>query len=368
MTTKTNLAPNEIGLNKYLKTFLLFLLALLILWWFGRGLNWSEVRSSMNHADLKYLAAASLVVSLTYLLRSYRWRALLKPLASAALKDLFIANVVGFSAFFLLGRAGEVVRPALLPLRDRRIRPAASFATILVERICDFAAIVLLFAANLSWFRAPAGNEIDFSYVREIGLILLGGTLAGLTFLVLFARKGDRFIRLLDERVKGNSTLQRLGRLVVTMLDHLAKALKVLAYPRELVIASFWTAVLWFTIVVSNVLIIRAFGVEFGFRETIFMLGFALVGSLVPTPGGAAGAFHAAAAAGLIFLGVKRELAAAIAILVHLVDFGPALAFALYYLVRGDVTLLRLRRIRTTESSAVAVEEIVGPSLASEKV
>jgi len=150
---------------------------------------------------------------------------------------------------------------------------------------------------------------------------------------------------------------------VVSMLDHLAKSLKVLAYAREFVVASFWTALLWFTIIVSNLLILRAFGVEFGFRETIFMLGFALVGSLVPTPGGAAGAFHAAAAAGLIFLGVKRELAAAISILLHLVDFGPALAFALYYLVRGDVTLLRLR----SESTHVAPDEIIVSRLASEE-
>ena len=355
MTTKT---------KRYLKTSLLVLLAILIVWWFGRGLNWEEVRRAMSDADLRYLVAAILVVSLTYLLRSYRWQALLKPLTDSSLRDLFIANVVGFSGFFLLGRAGEVVRPALLSFRDRRIRPAASFATILVERVCDFAAIVLLFAINLTWFRAPAGHQADFSHIRELGLILLSGTLAGLIVLFCFARRGDYFIRFIDSGVtRWSATPQRLGRVVVSMLDHLAKSLKVLAYAREFLVASLWTALLWFTIIVSNLLILRAFGVEFGFRETIFMLGFALVGSLVPTPGGAAGAFHAAAAAGLIFLGVKRELAAAISILLHLVDFGPALAFALYYLVRGDVTLLRLRR----ESSPVAAEDLIGSGLASEK-
>ena len=356
MTTNTNPATQESrGLNRHLKTLLLFVLAILLFWWFGRGLNWAEVRNSLSHADLKYLAVAILTVSLTYLLRAYRWQALLKPLTSASLRDLFIANVVGFSAFFLVGRAGEVVRPALLPMRDRNIRPAASFATILVERICDFAAVVLLFAVNLAWFRAPAGQEADFSYVREIGLILLGGTLAGLTILFFFARKSDQLIRLLDRSVSNwRAPLQRPGRILISMLDQLGKALQVLAYPREFVVVSLWTALLWFIIVLSNILIIRAFGVEFGFRETIFMLGFALVGSLIPTPGGSAGAFHAAAAAGLIFLGVKRELAAAISILVHLVDFGPALAFALYYLIRGDVTLSRLRTFRPTETSTIA--------------
>ena len=348
--------------QKHLTTLLLFLLAILILWWFGRGLDWVEVRNSMSHADTKYLAAATFLVWLTYLLRAYRWQALLQPMANASLRDLFIANVVGFSAFFLAGRAGEVVRPAVLSLRDRRIRPAASFATILVERIFDFVAIVLLFAVNLTWFQTPAGHEVDFSYLREIGLLLLICTVVGLGILFCFARGANSVISSIEKRVNGwSSTPKRLGQLLISMLEHLAKAFRVLAYQRDFVVASIWTALLWFVIVLSNVFIIRAFGIDFGFRESIFMMGFALVGSLVPTPGGAAGAFHAAAAAGLIFLGVKREPAAAISILVHLVDFGPALVFALYYLVRGEVTLVRLRKIGPTEPAPLSPPETITP-------
>ena len=87
----------------------------------------------------------------------------------------------------------------------------------------------------------------------------------------------------------------------------------------------------------------RAFHLDVGFPETIFVLGWSLVGSLVPTPGGAAGAFHAATATGLLFLGVKKETAAALSIVLHLVDFGPALLFGLFYVIRGDLTLAKLR-------------------------
>jgi hypothetical protein len=91
--------------------------------------------------------------------------------------------------------------------------------------------------------------------------------------------------------------------------------------------------------------------------ETIFVMGWALVGSLVPTPGGAAGAFHAATAAALIFLGVTREKAAAIAIVMHLVDFGPALIFGLFYVLRGDISLARLRSLTSSEAVEHAVED-----------
>jgi uncharacterized membrane protein YbhN (UPF0104 family) len=118
-----------------------------------------------------------------------------------------------------------------------------------------------------------------------------------------------------------------------------------------------WTALVWLTITLGNLLVLRAFGLPFGMTETIFVMGWALVGSLVPTPGGAAGAFHAATAAALIFLGVNREKAAAVSIVMHLVDFGPALVLGLFYLVRGDISLARLRSLTSSEAVEHAVED-----------
>ena len=119
------------------------------------------------------------MISLSYLFRAARWGALLAPLSPASLKNLFIATTVGFGAVFLVGRAGEVVRPAVLPMRDPRIRASASFVTILVERIYDLIAVAILFAANLLWFQPPANAAIEFGRVRIAGLVLLVGTLLG---------------------------------------------------------------------------------------------------------------------------------------------------------------------------------------------
>jgi len=95
--------------------------------------------------------------------------------------------------------------------------------------------------------------------------------------------------------------------------------------------------------------VMRAFHLPVGFPETIFVLGWALVGSLVPTPGGAAGAFHAATAAGLLFLGVHKETAAALSIVMHLVDFGPAVLFGIFYVIRGDLSVAKLRTMISPE-------------------
>src|SRR6185369_15424241 len=110
-----------------------------------------------------------------------------------------------------------------------------------------------------------------------------------------------------------------------------------------------WTVLLWLGIATANLLVLRAFHLDVGMAETIFVLGWSLLGSLVPTPGGAAGAFHAATAAGLLFLGVRKETAAALSIVLHLVDFGPAVLFGLFYFIRGDLSLAKLRTMMSAE-------------------
>jgi glycosyltransferase 2 family protein len=344
-------------ISKHLKTVLLVVLTAVVVFWFSRNLHWTEVEASLARANWGLLAAGVLATSLSYVLRALRWRALLRPITRTNLSDAFAATVIGFSAVFLLGRAGEVVRPALLPLRDKRVRPAASFVTIMIERVCDLVAIVFLFAINLAWFAAPVAHEIQIVFVRQIGLVLLAGACVGLACLLLFERNATRLTEWLEKRFEAWGFVpQRLSRSLIAVLKQLSAALTVLSSPRDLTITVLWTSSVWLTIVIGNLFILRAFGIGFGLSETVFVLGWALLGSLVPTPGGAAGAFHAATVAGLLFLGVAREQAVAISILVHLVDFAPALLFGSYYFVRGQISVARLRglpEVKANEASLV---------------
>jgi hypothetical protein len=41
----------------------------------------------------------------------------------------------------------------------------------------------------------------------------------------------------------------------------------------------------------------------------------------------------------------------------HLVDFGPALAFGLIYVIRGDINVTRLRTLTSSEAVEHAVED-----------
>jgi uncharacterized protein (TIRG00374 family) len=340
------------GYRKYIEFAALCLLAAALLWWFGRNLDWREVRHSLSTADPLLLTIAILIICVAYLARAFRWGALLKPLGAARLADLFAATTIGFSAVFLIGRAGEVVRPVVLPMRDPRVRPSAALVTILIERIYDFVAVALVFAINLIWFRPPIALEVSFGRVRAVGLSLLGGTILGIAFLIWFRKNSATLLETLNGLFSRWRLLpQRLGQIVIRILEQLSSALRVLVNAAELAETVGWTALLWLGISSANLLVLRAFHLDVGMSETIFVLGWSLLGSLVPTPGGAAGAFHAATAAGLLFLGVKKETAAALSIVLHLVDFGPAVLFGFFYFIRGDLSISRLRTLISPASA-----------------
>lgn len=329
-----------------------------IFWYFGRNLDWPSVRASLRQADLFYLGFATLGICLGYFLRAVRWKVLLSPITPTSLRELFATTTVGFTAIFLVGRMGEVVRPMWLPMRDRRVRPSAALVTLGLERVFDLAALALLFSVNLLWFTPQPGRESDFIFVEWAGWLMVAGVILGFVALVVFQRISPRVIAW-AERITTRSWIPaRLQKIVVSILKQLASALSILRNWRQTFLVSFWTMALWFSIAIPTWLIMLAFDVTFTFSDSLFIMGFATVSSVVPTPGGAAGAFHTATAGSLMFLrkDLQPEFAAAIAIAMHLVYFAPAVIFGLYYFFHGDISIERFRSLLSSENAEREIE------------
>ncbi len=343
------------NLKKSLKFILLFLFAVFIFWFFGRNLDWQEVSQSLRRANPLYLVMATLVICLGYLLRALRWRALLAPITETSVKELFATTTVGYAAVFLVGRIGEIVRPMWLPMRDNRVRPSAALVTLGVERIFDLASLICFFSVNLIWFTAPAGREAEFGYVKLVGNLMLVGTAIGFVGLYIYQKFSAQFIKWFEGASDKKFIPQRLRKFFLSLLNQLATSLHVLKDWREIIAVVFWTILLWFSIAVPTWLVILAFDLPLSFSDSLFVMGWAAIGSIVPTPGGAAGAFHAATAGGLVFLNVNPNDAAATSIAMHLVYFAPAIIFGLYYFLHGDISVARFKSLLDSEH---AVEEI----------
>jgi uncharacterized protein (TIRG00374 family) len=288
------------------------------------------------------------ISSATNLFRSCRWRVLLAPSVPVNIRDVFAATNIGLGGSFIFGNAaGELIRPLVLPLLNSQVRRTTAVLTIIVERVFDLSVLCMLFGLGL--LSLPLlGNQLTVrAHVTEIGVVLLALPVLAIAALALFKKS---FVDRSNRLIEASESQGRIRRAVSRFLKQLMRALSVLTNAREFLVVTLWTIVQWLSVVLTNWLVLRAFGLPFGFKETVLVMCFGLAGSFVPTPGGAAGAFHAAISGGLVLLGVALEKAAAISIAAHLVGFIPALLFGSYFLLRRSVNLTQLQR----DMSAVA--------------
>lgn len=107
---------------------------------------------------------------------------LLAPLGQTRFGVAFRATVIGFAASAVLpARAGEVIRPYLLARREG-LSATAAFATIVVERVLDLVAVLVLLATYFVAFDPGMGSRDSalFSAVRLGGLVMAPASVVAL--------------------------------------------------------------------------------------------------------------------------------------------------------------------------------------------
>ena len=334
-----------------IRTLIFVLAGAGFVWWFVSGINIATVSDILRHANPWPLIGALILINLTMVIRGLRWKAILGPIATVSLRNTLAATAIGFGAIFVFGRTGEIIRPAVLSLRER-LRPSVTVATLFIERVLDTAAVVLLFSVNLIFFepRGPAAaRTAEIAGIRNLGALLTAGVIVAIALLVCLRLRAAPVILFIEERLI--PLAPKVIRPIANFVHHLTDGLSVLTNRAALALIILHTIAVWGMVAFSSWLVPKAFGCHLTLSESVFLLGMGLVGSLIPTPGGGAGAYHAVAASGLQFLGVEHNIAASVAIAGHLIGFGTPSLMAACYLVRDGLQLSRIRELIASETS-----------------
>lgn len=325
----------------------LFIAALTIglLWLFFRNVDPAEIWRAIAGARPGLIVAAILVTLQTYLLRAWRWQVLLQPLGHSRFRTAFRTTVIGFTATFLLpGRIGEVLRPYLLARQDGLSAPA-TFATIVIERLFDIAAVVVLFGASLPFLTIDVGRD-----VKVAGGLAAAATLGALIVLFLSAGHPERIGRwagILASRLPARMAASA-ARLAQTFVEGLA----VMRSPGQLAIAAAWSIPLWMSLALGIWFTSLAFNLTFAFAGTFLVVMFLVVGVAVPTPGGV-GSFHAAYRYAVTwFFHADPNAASAAALVLHAVSFVPVTILGLAFMWQDGLTLGGLKGLRAEARAA----------------
>ena len=309
-----------------------------LLWLFVRNLDGAELRRAFASAHLGLLALAVVTTLQTYLIRAWRWQALLSPLGAVRFGPAFRTTIIGFTATFLLpARVGEVLRPYLLA-RQERLSVSATFATIILERALDLTAVLLLFAAALPFLHVDVGSQ-----TRLAGLAAAAAALAGLVVMFMFAGHPERVGLWVDWFSRWLPT--RAAAAVGAFARKFSEGLAVMREPRLLIVSLAWSLTLWISICLGIWLVSRAFGLSVPFTGAFLIVMYLVVGVAMPTPGGAGGFHLAYQYAVTTYFGATVDQAAAAAIILHLVSFVPVAVLGLLFMWQDGLTLGGLRHM-----------------------
>src|SRR5260370_27611939 len=93
----------------------------------------TKLWTAIRNADSLLLILSLVTIYSCYALRSLRWKAFQRNLGPSRFGPIYAMTLAGFSAIFLLGRAGEPVRPLLLA-RKEKLPIADLFGIYALER------------------------------------------------------------------------------------------------------------------------------------------------------------------------------------------------------------------------------------------
>jgi len=307
-----------------------------------------RLAAALREADPTALSLVVLASFGTYPARAWRYGSLLAPLSRVPFRRLASATYLGYLAGLFVPRVGEVLRPWLVA-RRQEVSTAAAFAGMVLERLVDVAAILVLTGTGLL---AGGGPELGAPWRRRLEAASLATGLAALAVLAVLLAVNARpqgTLRALAACLR--PLPQRAAAPVAAAAASFVSGLAVLRAPAaHLLLIAGQSLLVWLFVAGGFHAANRAFGLELPFHAALVTLGFVVVGVTLPTPSGAGG-FHAAYVLALVALyGASPERAAAAALACHGLTSLAVLAVGLALLPGEGLTLRDLTRRPETGS------------------
>jgi glycosyltransferase 2 family protein len=319
--------------------------------------TWSRFIHAVAQANIWLLLLSLFGVYGAYALRALRWQRFSRHLGPTKLLDVYSATLMGFAAIFILGRAGEPVRPLLLARKTGQPVPIM-FGVWVLERITDFGAAVALAALSLLVFAeklADAGLNTDWvENAREGGWLLLG-ILAAVVALMFYFRLHGAGV--LQRRLHYWHDAGGFRRWLAEIIAGFSEGLQAIRTTSDLLIAIVYTAVHWGLVTLSYFWIAKAFESFFVQSDVtipgaMLLLAITLVGSVLQLPGVGGGAQVASFIALTTIFGVEQEPAAAIAIVLWLITFASPTLVGVPLLIHEGLSMGELRNLARAETVA----------------
>ena len=147
--------------------------SIVFLWLSLRDTDFEEVWGTLKQANVWLAIPLVLAYFVFYWIKAYRWRLLLLPTKDATSRELFSPMMIGFMGNNILpAHLGEFIR-MFLGAKQLKLSNSQVLATIILERIFDFMAVVFFLGVVLLM-----GRDVPEKLVLPGTIVACGGALA----------------------------------------------------------------------------------------------------------------------------------------------------------------------------------------------
>ena len=278
-----------------------------------RSIDWTAVARAARGASPSLLAAAAAASLVALALRGVGWWVLLRAIGRPSLADSVRATIAGAAVNNLVIANGGDAARAVFMSRSQGLRLSAVAATLVVERLCDVVGFLALLALGSLFYPLPESLErwrVPAS-AAAVGLVV---------GFVVATRLASRDQPALETVAPGfvARTKASLRRFAITI--------RTLGDPRRYGAVLLVATVSWALQAVTFGLVARAAGAPLplaGNLATVLAVNVALIVRATP---GNVGIFQVAYVATAVAFGAPRPASLAAAVLIQIIQAGPALA------------------------------------------
>ena len=315
-------------------------------------INFELLGNALKTADFIYLLPGVVLLVAGLVARAFRWRFLLTgdlPVGRA----FHIMNIAYLVNGVLPLRIGELARAYLASRGEASIPIIRSLSTVIVERLLDVLAIVVMVAVAL--MSGPVPDELRATGVF-FGLIGCFGFL----FLVVVARHRNLAHGLLSFFVQRLPVLRRFDS--TTWLNHFLDGLLPLTQIRTLLGTIIWTTISWGLSATAGYILMLMFYDRADWVATCLYIAAASFAIAVPITLGNLGVYEASIVLVLMALdiGESETQAVAFAIVVHATNVGINVVTGIIGFIAEGITLGQLSQgvQKMTEGKTVEGKEV----------
>ncbi|MGF1508352.1 MAG: lysylphosphatidylglycerol synthase transmembrane domain-containing protein [Myxococcota bacterium] len=276
------------------------------------GVELSALWAELTTADPAVVALYAFGQVVIHGLRTVRWGLLVRPLGEVSWRSIFTAASIGLPAtFFLPLRLGEFVRPGMIARSG--VPFSSGLASVVVERTADGLMNVALFFAMFALLPADLPSEVKQASWAALVFFTLG--LAGLVF-GYFAR--DVFLRVTG-RLLGLVS-RDLAEKVTALLRTFLEGLRGLGSGSRIAAFIGLTLLYWGVVGFTTQSVITSMAGPTDWTAGLFSVSVVVFAIMIPAGPAFAGTMEAGFRVGLRPYGIDVGTAAAVAVVVHLLQ------------------------------------------------